>query len=273
MNNPVYSIPVTLAEAYRGHAVIVRARQPAQLQALSDADLEALVHVQLPAVTDTVDLPPYWPEGIPVDFYLANPGVDFPRLYRFTTLLDRHPVRITIPVATGFSKAVKLAVALEFAVKLQIAQPTAALVDELQQVLALYLHQTTVTEPVEFFHSLLLDFFHAETATMWTIQEEDPALFRFITEEGTETLAGRSAGIAVDDDLSPFVENLKRDLLAENSECQSCPFFDHCGGYFKWPQRNYSCTNIKTIFRTLQNAAAELKKDLAAFNGSQQYSP
>lgn len=52
-------------------------------------------------------------------------------------------MRVTVPVVPGFSKAVRLTVALQLAVKLEIGQPGRELIPELAEVLGLYLHQTT----------------------------------------------------------------------------------------------------------------------------------
>jgi len=55
-----------------------------------------------------------------------------------------------------------------------------------------------------------------------------------------------------------------RTLPEESEECPDCEFLPHCRGYFKWPERDYSCKGVKEIFRTLKNAAKGLKKDYVA---------
>jgi hypothetical protein len=55
-------------------------------------------------------------------------------------------------------------------------------------------------------------------------------------------------------------------LLAERSECCDCEFFENCGGYFKWPHKSYDCSGVKAVFRTLKDAAIELRQDLNEFN-------
>ena len=51
-------------------------------------------------------------------------------------------------------------------------------------------------------------------------------------------------------------------------ECCECEFFAHCGGYFKWPRKDYDCSGVKTLFRTLRDASAALRHDLNAFTAA-----
>jgi hypothetical protein len=48
-----------------------------------------------------------------------------------------------------------------------------------------------------------------------------------------------------------------------------CPFFAYCGGYFKWPRRDYDCAGVKRLFDTLQTAATEVRQALADFDAGQ----
>jgi hypothetical protein len=245
MGEIIYKVPVALIDTYRGCKLIVRADDPRQLsEALQDLNPAELLYVQLLSLPTDIDLLRQWQISIAVDLVLSDPVKDFPRLYQYTELLDRRPVRVSLPVVSGFSKAVKLAVALRFAVKLEVTQPGPGLIEELAQMLNLYLHQSTAAQPVEYFHSSFLAFYHQHPVTLWTIQEEDPTVFRYITAQGEEALMGR---------------------LTDSAECHRCEFFAYCGGYFKWPRPEFSCDGVKTLFRTLQAAAAELRRDLAAF--------
>jgi hypothetical protein len=107
--------------------------------------------------------------------------------------------------------------------------------------------------------------------TLWDIQEEDPAALRYVTEDGRETIARRldngDVG-TVTGDPGTFLTDLKAAVLTEQSECSHCEFFANCGGYFKWPCKEYSCDGVKTLFRTLHEAAGELAHDLAAFSAT-----
>lgn len=262
----VYNIPAGMVEQYRGRPVIVRAHQPSELLArIPDEYLKDLACVQLLSLDGEVDELIHWGELVPVDIVMRDPA-EFPKLYRYSDLLENHPVRVSIPVLPGCYKAVKLAVSLNFAVKLVIAQqPDQALIDELAQVLDLYLHRPNVAQPVEYFHSTFLSFFHGEATSLWSVQEEDPTVIRYVTDEGKETISPRLEGATFGADCDSAVADYQRALLAEKGECEGCEFWDICGGYFKWPEKQYHCDGVKSLFRTLKEAAGELQLELKSF--------
>jgi hypothetical protein len=266
----VYNIPARMVEQYRGRQVIVRADQASELVArLSEEHLKDLVCVQLLSLDGAVDDLIHWGESAPVDIVMRDPA-DFPKLYRCSELLENHPVRVSVPAVAGCSKAVKLGVSLSFAVKLVIdQQPDEALIEELAQVMDLYLHRPNVAQPVEYFHSTFLRFYHGEGPTLWSVQEEDPTVIRYVTDEGRETISPRLEGISFGTDYGSVVADYQQALLAEKGECDGCEFWDNCGGYFKWPEKQYQCEGVKSLFRTLKEAASELKRELKSFEESQ----
>jgi hypothetical protein len=269
MSTVVYNIPVQFVPAYRGREVIVRAQDPAELvQSLPESVLDKLVGVQLLSLTAPVDVLADWGYGVPVELVMRSPETEFPLLYRHARLLDKHPVRVSIPVLPALFKAENVANALCFTVKLDVGQPAPAAIAALREVLDFYLHHTAVAQPVEFFHTALLSFYHQEPVTLWDVQEEDPAYVRYVTDDGKETVARRPVGVRVRGALGSFVANLQQALLAERSECCACEFFAHCGGYFKWPRQDYGCSGVKTLFRTLQDASAALRHDLNTFTAA-----
>jgi hypothetical protein len=266
MHTVVYNIPVHLVPAYRGRKVLVRSQDPIELvQALPDGALETLVGVQLLSLTADVDALADWGYGVPVDLVMLSPETEFPLLYRHAKLLDKHPVRVSIPVLPGLFKAVKVASALRFTVKLEVGQPDPAAVEAMQSVLDFYLHHTSVSQPVEFFHTSLRSFYNRSPVTLWDVQEEDPAYVRYVTDDGRETIARRPVGVRVTGDLGSFVAALQQALRAERGECGDCEFLAHCGGYFKWPRKDYGCSGVKTLFHTLRDAGEALRRDLDAF--------
>ena len=97
---------------------------------------------------------------------------------------------------------------------------------------------------------------------LWDVQEEDLAYVRYVTDDGRETMARRPVGMCVTGDLGCFVDAFQQELLAEHGECCECEFFEHCGGYFKWPRKDYACSGVKTLFRNLRDASAALRHDL-----------
>jgi hypothetical protein len=234
------------------------------MERLAGEDLEKLSYIQILDLRSDFRPLMLWEESIPLDVVVKDPEADLPLLYELSPLLAKSPVRVTIPVTPGFSKAVKLATSLSFQVKLEVMQPNASLIEELFEITRMYLHQTTVSEPIEFLHSTFLSFFRGEPATVWVIQEEHPDLMRYVTDEGKEALSGRLGGLR--GEVSGIFKDLNRLLVAEGGECFGCEFIENCSGYFKWPRREYPCDGMKAIFQTLKEAAEELRRDIVSFS-------
>lgn len=271
MNEFIHNIPLHRLPFGSTEPMIVRTDNPAALPAaLASENPERVVAVQLLSLAADSEPLNAWAPGLPVELAITDPAAEFPLLYRHTPLLDQHPVRVVVPVRPGFFNAVKTAVALDFAVRLEVGQPDSALIDELAAVLKFYLHQSTVAQPIEYFQGALLGFYHEEPASLWAILDEDPQWLRYIADDGTESLHGRlaDAGITA---LAPEVEldGWIEQVLAAHEECRHCEFLRHCGGYFKWPRRDYDCAGVKRLFSELRDAAIELRNDLAAAPGSQ----
>jgi hypothetical protein len=265
MNSITYNIPAHLVPAYRGLQVVVRSHDPAEIiEYLSEEGLDNIQYIQLlsPDVDpESLRLFGNWGRAHGLDIVIRNPAAEFPLLYNFSKLLDKHPIRVSIAVKPGFVKAVRLALALKFAVKLEIDQPDPALIEEMAEVLDLYLHRPNVSQPVEYFHSIFLSLYRQEPSSLWIVQEEDPDYFCFITDEGVETVSPRFAG--VDPKGMTLEPTEDGEHPREITECDTCEFMMCCGGYFKWPNRSFSCEGVKTIFGTLNKAAVELRADLA----------
>ncbi|MRR58590.1 MAG: hypothetical protein EG824_10320 [Deltaproteobacteria bacterium] len=260
-----YNIPVRMVPLFRGRKMIIRSRDPAEIvRNVADEDLKDLSFIKLCSLDGKIDSLTGWGYAIPVELVVTDICRDLPLLYRYAPLLGSHPIRVSIPLVPGFGKVVKLAVSLNFAVKLEGGQPGEQLRDELLAMARFYLHQSTVAEPIEFFHSLFLAFFHRDPVTLWTIQEEDPSLMRYITDRGEETMPGRLAGLGTDHELCSFLHELRAGLAAEEGECVGCEFFMQCRGYFKRPCKEYRCDVVKALMHTLRSAAEELRSDMAS---------
>src|SRR4051794_39246520 len=123
MDSCTFNVSAAQVGAYRGRRLVVRSREPAELIAcVSEADTENVAHLQLLGVdADVTDLI-HEGENLPVDIVMRDPETEFPFLYRFARLLENHPVRVSVPVVAGFGKAVKLAMSLQFAVKLEMVR-------------------------------------------------------------------------------------------------------------------------------------------------------
>jgi hypothetical protein len=267
LNTVTYNIPAHLLSLYQGKSVVVRSDSPSELVThLSPANLENVVYAQLTSLNADPDPLMTWAADLPIDVLLRNAAVEYPLLYNFSKLLDKHPVRISISVKNGFAKAIRLALALGFSVKLDVGQPDASLIAELSEVLDLYLHRSEVSQPVEYFHSAFLSFFNRkQSPNLWIVQEEDPEQYRFISNEGVETVSSRFG--AVDwKELKPiFAAQMTEPTTSEETECDGCEFVETCGGYFKWPNKEFDCEGVKTLFSRLSLAAEELRNDLASF--------
>ncbi len=267
MHSLVYNIPASLVETYRGEHVIVRHNDPAEIiRSLSMEDLERVAYVQVLCLG--ADLGPLlnWSPEVPVDLVVQDVEKDLPRLYPWTTLLARGSVRVTVPVVAGFSKVVKLALALNLGVKLVFSQPEPDLIQEMERVEIAYLHQSTVSQPVEFFHSLFLAYYRKEPLNLWSIQEEDPSQVCTIAEDGTEVLPRGLTPHDLRGDRMSFLQYLRTGLAASRGECSGCDYLAECCGYFKWPNQAYSCSGVKAIFGTLRAAAEQLREDLSSFS-------
>jgi len=244
--------------------MIVRLHDPSEIvQNVTDGDHGDISYIRLLSLTGEIDVLMGWGYGIPVDLVVSDPCRDLPFLYRYAPVLEVHPIRVSVPLVPGFGKVVKLAISLGFAVKVEGGQPEESLSAELQQISRFYLHHSTVSEPVEFFHILFLACYHQDPLTLWIIQEEDPSLIRSITDRGEETLPGRLAGEGDIQGLAAFLQALRDGTAVEPGECAGCVFLRQCLGYFKWPRKEYRCDVVKELLHTLYSAAEELRADMA----------
>lgn len=265
----VYNLPPDLLPSYPHGAWVVRARNPNQLAAaLTEENAERAVAVRLLALDVESEVLNAWLPELPIELVMGDPAREYPLLYRHTNLLDNHPVLAAISVQPGFLSAVKVAVSLDFAVRLEMGQPDPAVIAELGSVLDFYLHQTAVEQPVEFFDSVLLGFYHDDPVTLWSVLEEEPPFLRYVADNGVESGYGRLAGVDLttmaklhtDTDGAVLIDQ----VLATAQDCRCCEFLSSCGGYFKWPDAAYDCTGIKGLFAQLRAAALEIRQDLAA---------
>jgi len=263
----IYTIPARLVPVFRGRKMIVRSHDPSEIvENVIAADLNDISFIKLLSLAGSIDSLMAWGAEIPVDLVVSDPCRDLPLLYRYAPLLGTHPVRVSVPLVPGIGNVVKLAVSLGFAVKVEGGQPEESLSDELQRIARFFLHQSTVSEPIEFFHSLFLAFYHQDPVTLWIIQEEDPSLIGYVNDQGEETLPGRLAGEGDNQGLSTFLRELRDGTAAEPGECAGCEFLRHCLGYFKWPAKEYRCDVVKVLMHTLYSAAEELRADMASLH-------
>jgi hypothetical protein len=201
-------------------------------------------------------------DEIPLDVILSAPGSEFADLYRLVDVRAVRDVRVSMPAAPGFLKALRLAASLGLPARLLPGQPSTETLAELQEALEFYLRDPMVDAPIEFFHSALAWFRGAPTGSLWRILEEDPAIYQR-SEAVEEPCASEEpwAAEAARDFVPLFLEKLRQ----RGAECTTCPWQTLCEGYFKWPDLQYSCEGVKRLLFRLQAAAEEIEEDLSAY--------
>lgn len=264
------SIPATRVRSYPDPGLILRTADPVAVPGLIGPEVpERIAFLQLTAAG--ADLAPLadWGEGLPIDLMLADPAADLPWLYRATPLLDRHPVRVSVPLVPGLARAVRLALALGLPVRLVGHQPGPAAITEAHEALRGYLHNPTVAQPVEPFHGLLSGLVSGDLSgltgdsgpdqpvRLWSLMECDPAEVVVLDEEGQPRPDQAPASVAA----------FRDGLLADGAECGGCPWLATCEGYFKWPHTDYDCGGVRGLLAELAEAAAELRAALAEYQG------
>jgi hypothetical protein len=184
---------------------------------------------------------------LPLDVMLTDPATEYSSLYRLVDARIARSVRVTMPAAPGFMKALRLAASLQLPVRLLPGQPSAEALAELTEAAHFYLRDPMVEAPVEFFHSLLGALRGPEGDTLWLMLEEDPGVF------------ARGEARPPPD----FVEKHLAGLIERGAECATCQWQKVCAGYFKWPDPAYACAGVKELLGSIQSAADEIGRDLA----------
>jgi hypothetical protein len=255
-----YNIPVKLFESFRNEKVILRSYEAsALLEAAKRLDTDKLCYLQLLSLQQDSSAFLKLKEPTLIDLVADDPR-EFSLLYKHAELFRRHPVRVTVTAAPGFSKVVRLAMSLDLPVKLDIVQPVRSVVDELLGLLDHYLHHTTVSQPIDFFQGFLMACYLGNDSTLWEIQGEDPEVFRYITDEGYAAISRRLPVSLDPDSAGVLLTDLKK-TLSEQNECGDCQFFTNCAGYFKLSDTKYQCENIRELLSVINTAASELRRD------------
>ena len=260
-----YNVPLTFIDSYPNRRLIVRATDPmAVIETLLPHHLDNLVALQLLDISADLEVLNDWNRGLPIEMVLQNPSGDTMKLYRLCKLQRSHPVRVVLPIVPGFGNAARVASFLHLPVKLEGTPPEPELMEEFSATLDFFLHNKAVCQPIDYFAGLLTAVLHKQPVTLWELQEEDPSIVRYVTDDGGETIA-RPPFIDRGEDLASFRFELTRGVLEPEAECASCDFFLNCGGYFKWPNPDYSCADVKEVFQRVREAAYELQDDLSLY--------
>jgi len=258
-------IPTSFFRAYRHRHVVVCAPSIDELlEQFPSGEVDHVAFVRLTRLSGDPDRLRSWHPSIPLDLVLSEPAEQFAELYHWAVLLETRSVRVSIPTKPGFTKAVRLAAALRFEIKLEIDQPSPSETAELTDALNYYLHNSAVEAPVEPFHSLLQEFYGVNRGSLWSIQEEHPGQYHEIGDDGIEVPHGRLADLPLGGLQETALEQFEQTLLSSDAECTCCVFRAVCRGYFKAPLRNYTCDGLKPLLAQLQQAAEGLKSHIQA---------
>ena len=231
----VYNVPAAMVDAHRGRNLIVRSRDPAELvHRLAAHGPEGVAYLQVLGTGGDVEELLRCEDPVPVDLVLEDPVVDLPRLYRYSPLLADRPVRVSVPRDDRVRQGGEAGPLLEFRGETG-AFPAGAGTDgrPCSWSRTINLHQSTVAQPVEYFHTVFAAFCRCEPVSLWAVQEEDPCLNRFVTDQGAETISRRFARADLKPDPVSFLDAFIEGLLSEQHECHACRFFEICLGHFK----------------------------------------
>ena len=260
---PCYNVPAPLVDLFKDHTIVIRSDEPSELvEALARVNRDQLRYVELTSLNGDPNVLWELDQPVPLSLVVDDTAFRFSSLYKFAHgPIKKFPIRATVPATSGFGKIVKLASSLEFSVKIETTQPPAELVEELIKIFDHYLHNPTVSQPIEFFHSIMNSFFRGNPATIWEIQEEDPSAFQYVTDDGKTVLSRRLQTVEIRETDADFLDGLKSQLLMEGGECRNCSYFSWCLGYFKLPDRQYKCHNVRRLFGSMQESAEALTRD------------
>ena len=260
-------LPTALAEEQGDRPFVALARSRDELCRWLGEPLGGLQWIQIEKLLGDPDA---WAQAasgasqVALDVVLSDPASEFSDLYRLVDVCTMHDVRVTMPAAPGFLKAIKLAASLRLPVRVIPGQPTPEALAELMEALEFYLHEPMVVMPVEFFHSLLAALCGTDKGSLWMILEEDPAAFLHYDAEGLPKLPRSDGFRSVEISPGGFVEHHLKSLVEQGAECAACPWQQVCRGYFKWPDPAYSCEGVKQLFSIVKAAAHEIERDLAS---------
>lgn len=260
----IYNVPLALLSDYSSENVVVRSSDAKGLVKAVLGDHDGRIKaVQLLSpgkeAKDLRDLPP----SVQVDLCLMEPRLDKGIASVCRRLVECRSVRLVVPVAPGFSTAVKDALQFGLRVKLILDQPDDALVEDLKKCFVFFTREPDVKEPVDLFSGLLGSFLTKRVESLWNIQEEHPSSHCYVTDSGELTLSKRLADAAHGPNLATFLADHKLNLFRGKEECCTCRFFTHCEGYFKLLREGYSCAAVKEFLTQVWGVATELRTDLS----------
>src|ERR1700736_4173209 len=215
-------LPAALAEGTNDRPFVAVVRTRDELCRWLERPIDCLQWIQAEELAGDAEAWALAADGtseIRFDVILANPASEFSDLYRLVDVCAVRDGRVSMPALPGFLKALKLAVSLQIPVRILPGQPNFAVLKELMEALKLYLHESMVEAPVEFFHSLLAAMCGAEKGSLWLILEEDPAVFQHYDTEGLPLLPGVGKPCTLEFSPTTWVTDRFKILSDQGAEC------------------------------------------------------
>lgn len=270
-----YNIPAQALSCFRGRNVIVRSCNPVDLvEAAASIPPANLTGLQLlspsgwPKILDRIE------QRVSLELVLSDlAGCESVLEDFFKKLPANFQLGVTIRAQLGVSEAAKAAMKIGLPLSLQVSQPPPDVVEELSQILEMYLHDPEVSQPVDFYHSLLRSALGGNGWTLWDIQGENPSLIRHVTDKGDVVVSGRLPFLKIEEGSGLTVSDIALDLLRTSGECSVCDFFFECGGYFRLPDRTYDCIGIKGLLATIFQIASGFSSALEGENTQAAWDP
>ncbi len=239
------SVDASLASRSSAEGVVIRMRSEADLACLKDLPSERVAWIEVPLeLAHRTELDQY-----SVDVLLDDPKAQASLLYGLAGRRDPDLPRLSIPSAPGVADAAIIGMGLHFPIRIVPVQPVSEQVAEMSVVLERYLRDGRATRAIEPFHSALATLLHGDGATLWDAVEHNPVDYRREPPHpGLE---------------SPDSVEVRRDrLVQEGAECAGCSLLPWCVGWFKWPNPDYDCADVRALFGKVEQAADELRADL-----------
>ena len=255
-------MPVEYALAHSTGPIVVRVTTADDVAAVARLDRGRLVSIEVPPDLAGLD----WPDGVPLDVVLDNPARQAAGLYSLNPVARQRPVRVTVPGRPGLARAARVAMALQFPVRLLALQPSPEVLADLEEVLEVYLHGPQTSAPVEFFQSALAWLLRGDAPPAWIALELDPDWFPRAGDDIAEN--DRRTGKETDTPIvwppaqPGFVQARLAGLVDAGGECGDCPFREWCQGLFKWPDAAYDCGGVKRLLARVAESAAQLARDI-----------
>ncbi|HON45506.1 MAG TPA: hypothetical protein P5543_04055 [Planctomycetota bacterium] len=240
MEEICYIVPIKYVPQFHNHELIVQIQNIHELAQLLESNIQLNIrYFQIINIHENWKNILQYTGPVPLDVIIQHPETEYSLLYRYT---EFGQIRANISCKLGCFKAIKLAAALHFPVRLDMNHAPNIPWNEWQQIFHFYTTNPCVTEPIEPFHSLLHAQYQNISINLWDILEENPKYIQIINDQGQ-------------------IKTPPHSII--DSECQQCPYFSTCQAY--WKKNSASCT-MQPLFTLIQETASQLHQDHQQYN-------